>query len=88
MSGWIHHPEFGRVRDSGCVVIVDDPVMLDEPPMREWIAAEEHVSVCSMDQWMQHIAEEYRKDRLGTAIREAELEDWHDRAEQLRQLRI
>lgn len=45
-----------------------------------WIAAEEHVAACTMDQWMQHIVEKHRKDRLGTAIREAELEGWHDRA--------
>lgn len=87
MSGWIDHPEFGRVWDSGCVAVVDDPSMLDDPTMREWADDEEHVAVCSPDEWLQHITEEFHKDRLGTAIREAELEGWDDRAEELRRLR-
>lgn len=38
----------------------------------------------SPDEWMRHINEEYRKDRLGTAIREAELEGWDEQAAALR----
>ncbi len=86
MSGLINHPEFGRVWDNGCVAIVDDPSMLDDPIMREWKAEEEHVAVCNPDQWLRHIAEELHKDRLGAAIREAELEGWDEQAERLRYL--
>ncbi len=86
MSGWIDHPEFGRVWDNGCVAIMDDRSMLDDRIMREWMAEEEHVAVYSPDQWLQHIAEEFDKDRLGTAIREAELEEWDEQAERLRYL--
>lgn len=87
MAGWIDHPEFGRAWDSGCVVIVDDPSMLEESPLREWLDDEEHAAVCSPDEWLRHINEEFRKDRLGTAIREAELEGWDEEAEALRCLR-
>ncbi|MDE0497610.1 MAG: hypothetical protein OXH86_09670 [Acidimicrobiaceae bacterium] len=55
MAGWIDHPEFGRAWDSGCVVIVDDPSMLKESPLREWLDDEEYAAVCSPDEWLQHI---------------------------------
>ena len=87
MAGWIEHPEFGRAWDSGCVAIVDDPSMLEESPLREWLEDEEHVTVYSPDEWLRHINEEFQKDRLGAAIREAELEGWDEEAEALRCLR-
>ena len=86
MAGWIDHPEFGKAWDNGCVVIVDDPSMLEEPILHEWLRDEEHVAVYSPDEWIRHINEEYQKDRLGTAIREAELEGWNEQAEALRRL--
>ena len=84
MSGLIDHPEFGRVWDNGCVAIVDDPSMLNDPIMRKWRAEEAHVAVYSPEGWLRHITEEFHKDRLGTAIREAELEGWDEQAEALR----
>lgn len=87
MPSWIDHPEFGRVWGNGCVAIVDDPSMLDDPIMRMRMADEKNVAVCSPDEWLRHITEEFHKDRLGTPIQEAELEGWDDRAEQLRRLR-
>lgn len=87
MAGWIDHPEHGRVWDNGCVVIVDDPSLLEEPPLRDWLHDEEHFAVCSPDEWLWHINDEYRKERLGAALREAELEGWHDYADELRLLR-
>ena len=84
MAGWIDHPEFGEAWDNGCVVIVDDPSMLEEPILSEWLRDEEHAAVHSSDEWMRHINEEYRKDRLGTAIREAELEGRDEQAAALR----
>lgn len=88
MSGWIDHPEFGRVWDSGCVVVVNDPSMLEEPPLREWLRDEDHFVVYSPDEWLRHINDEFRKDRHGAAIREAELEGWDDYADELRRLRV
>ena len=86
MSGWIDDPEDGRLWDSGCVAVVDDPEMLDDPIMRA-LRDDEYVAACSPDQWHQHLLEEARKDRIGTAIREAELEGWDDHADELRRLR-
>lgn len=87
MAGWIEHPELGRALDGGCVAIVDDPSMLEESPLREWLDDEDYAAVCSPDAWLRHINEEFHKDRLGTAIRESELEGWDDRADELRRLR-
>lgn len=87
MAGWIDHSEFGRALDSGCVAIVDDPSTLNESPLREWLEDEDYVAWCSPDEWLRHINEEFQKDRLGAAIREAELEGWDEEAEALRCLR-
>lgn len=84
MAGWNDHPDFGSVWDSGCVPIIDDPSMPKDPIPREWMRDEKFVAIYSPDARLRRTSGEFHKDRVGTAVREAELEDWDEQAETLR----
>lgn len=88
LAGWVEHPAPGLVWDDGGVVVVTDLADLDDPILHLPPAdGEEYAATCIWDHWAQHLTYQGQENPLEAAIREAELEGWHDRAEQLRQLR-
>lgn len=86
MAGWIDHPEHGRVWDDGGVVVVDDLADVDDLILSLLADGEEYAASCTWDHWVSHVSREMRKKRRSSAIREAELEGWHDHTDNLRSM--
>lgn len=71
LAGRIDQPEFGRVYDDGGVVVVDG---FADPILSLLADGEENAASCTWNHLVQHLSDEMRKNRLPSAIREAELE--------------